>query len=176
MTRDENRPLLDGEGEIVMEVKKVGKLRPSTTDLPKRSTSGKKRKKRKIPSPISKTKEAAAADSPMVPLPRMDMEEFQKKHSMSPKALSGPNIHGVHKHATVRKIFSAAAPPHQVVKNRYMGSIEDNVALAAPISPSGIPSPNLGRRYSIRDMAAIFNILDEVRRSEYFVHISGFRH
>ena len=135
------------------EVSKSAKLKPGSRGEKKRRS--KRDKDKSLPKP------------PKTP-PPLTMEEFQAKQ-LSPKAAAGPVAETLHKHSTVQKIFEAAAPPRQIVKNRYMGSIGASAGAGADASSSpkhgggggGGAQKGLGRRHSIRDMAAIFKILDD---------------
>ncbi|GMI11988.1 hypothetical protein TrLO_g5766 [Triparma laevis f. longispina] len=123
-----------------------------TTPKPQKSRTLKSKKRpKRVPSP----------KPPSTP-PRITLEEFRDKPPISPRVAPGPIAETLHKHSTVQKIFAAAAPPRQIVKNRYMGSIGANVPPGSPSAKNETAKKGgLGRRHSIRDMAAIFKILDD---------------
>ena len=92
-------------------------------------------------------------------VPRMNEEEWSQKRKKAPTRVAGPNVEDLLKHKTVKKIFENAAPSHSIVKNSFMRGLGEAGALESPgrVSPVG----GRGRRHSVRDMVAVFKILDE---------------
>ena len=91
--------------------------------------------------------------------PRMNEEEWVQRRKSTPTKVTGPNVDDLLKHKTVKKIFENAAPSRAIVKNSFMRGIGE---AGAPASPGRVsPVEGRGRRHSVRDMVAVFKILDD---------------
>ena len=81
----------------------------------------------------------------------------------------GPTPKNLHQHKTVQKIFRNAAPPKIKAPSRFdfttpsLLPLEDESSIpgTSSRSKSKVTTSSLGRRHSIRDMCAIFKVMDD---------------
>ena len=110
--------------------------------------------------------EASPTQSSLI-LPPLDYKDFSYHRSTVSSPKLGPTPDKVKNHATVQKIFKNAAPQVSIVRNKYQ---QAKRKASSPLQ--GVNNSPGGRRHSIRDMLAIFQVLDEgdsgILRAEKF--------